>query len=354
MSLSCQSSAASVTGMPLNEHRQLLALHPDELEDLVKKWIARVFRGGGEYVGFERPTASADMGRDAVGFLSEHRYEGEWHNYQCKHLKAPIKLKDFTVELGKVFHYACAGEFTLPSRYIFVAPNAAVREVKKLIDLPSSIATHLLAKWDQYCLSGVSTTPTPLTEEIRLAISTYNFARVELLKATELVELPDMRAVMSDVMDIDPGAAPVIDLADVPSTVGLSERPYVDQLVKVFGSHRGCEFADHSELSADQTYGPRLVDERRRYLEHRAFRRHFRDNLPDRDIDAVDDDIRSGVEYHYHNMASAPLHERLTTVMGQAAAVEVSGPLGRHRRVTTRVKQGACHHFANKGDLPWA
>ena len=340
--------------MPLNEHRQLLTLNADELEDLVKKWIARVFRIGGEYVGFERPTASADMGRDAVGFLSKHRYEGKWHNYQCKHLKAPLGLKDFTLELGKIFHYACAGEFTLPAKYIFVAPNAAVRDVKRLIDLPSSIGPHLLSEWNRYCLNGISTSRTSLTKEIRSAINRYDFTRVELFKATELVELPDMRAVMSEFMDIDPGAAPVIDLADVPIKVATSERPYVDQLVKVFGSHRGSEFADHGELATDRTYGPRLVDERRRYLEHRAFRRHFRDNLPDRDIDAVDDDVRSGVEYQYHDMSTAPLHERLTKVMGQAAAVEVSGPLGRHRRVTTRVKQGACHHFANKGDLPWA
>lgn len=340
--------------MPLNEHRHLLALHPDELEDLIKKWIARIFRGGGPYVGFERPTASADMGRDAVGFLSEYRYEGVWHNYQCKHLKAPLGLKDFTVELGKIFHHACAGEFVLPAKYIFVAPNAAVRDVKKLIDLPSSIGSHLLVEWDRYCLTGISTAPTPLSDAIRSAISGYDFTRIELLKATELVELPDMRAVMSDVMDIDPGAPPLIELADVPDTVNSWERPYVDQLLKVFGSQRGSEFASESELAADEKYGPRLTNERRRYLEHRAFRRHFRDNLPDRDIDAVDDDIFSGVEHQYHAMERAPLHERLTKVMGQAAATEVSGPLGRHRRVTTRVKQGACHHFANKGDLPWA
>ena len=114
--------------MAFNEDRVILNLTDSELEDLVKKWLARL---KDDYHDFERPTASADMGRDAVGFLSAQRYDGDWHNYQCKHLKAPLGSGEFTVELGKMFHYASAGEFILPTRYIFVSPNSAVRPVKK-------------------------------------------------------------------------------------------------------------------------------------------------------------------------------------------------------------------------------
>ena len=65
--------------MSFNEDRRILNLTDSELEDLIKKWLAKVTD---TYVGFERPTASADMGRDAVGFLSAHRYDGDWHNYR--------------------------------------------------------------------------------------------------------------------------------------------------------------------------------------------------------------------------------------------------------------------------------
>lgn len=340
--------------MPFNEHRYILALSDDDLEDLVKKWIARLCREGNTYVGFERPTGSADMGRDAVGFLTDRRYEGAWHNYQCKHLKRSLGTKEFLVELGKVFHYACEGEFALPERYIFVAPKGAVRDVARAVGLPSTISSMLIDGWDDHCLRGISSRPVPLTSTIREAINAYDFANVGILKATELVEDRDMRALLTEALDLDPGIAPTIAASDVPAAVGVLERPLVAQLAKVFGEHRGADFADHADLVADRVYGSRLTNERRSYLEHQAFRRHFRDNLPERDVDAVDDDIRDGVGHRYHAMTGKPLHDRFTEVMADAAKVDVSGPLGRHRRVTVRVKQGACHHFAVEGEMPWA
>lgn len=340
--------------MPWNLHRHLLAMSADELEDLMKKWIARISRDGGQYLSFERPTASADMGRDAVGFLTKLSYGGEWHNYQCKQLNTTLSMREFTSELGKIFHYSCAGEFTLPSSYVFVCPNDAVRDVKKLVGLPATIADHLIDQWDMYCLKTISVNETPLTPEIRAAIEEYDFSRVELWKASELVEMPDIKAVMTETAGIDPGAAPSLKKSDVPEHIEPEERPFVDQLVKVFGSDRGVDFADHVAVAQDHKYGPKLVGERWRFLERKSFRRFFRDSLTDEDIDVVDEDIRDGVEHRYHSMEKSPLHDRLTKTMEQAAVVEVSGPLGKHRRVSVRVKQGVCHHFANVGEMPWA
>ena len=56
----------------------------------------------------------------------------------------------------------------------------------------------------------------------------------------------------------------------------------------------------------------------------------------------------------YHALGTAPLYERLTQIMEVASAAHVTGALGRHNRVTPSVKQGACHHFANVGRMPWA
>ncbi|WP_191555612.1 hypothetical protein [Brevundimonas aurantiaca] len=58
--------------MAFNEDRQILNLTDGELEDLIKKWLAKV---ADTYCGFERPTASAGIGCDAVSFLSAHRYD---------------------------------------------------------------------------------------------------------------------------------------------------------------------------------------------------------------------------------------------------------------------------------------
>jgi len=337
--------------MAFNEDRQILNLTDSELEDLIKKWLAKV---GNTYVGFERPTASADMGRDAVGFLSAHRYDGDWHNYQCKHLKAPLGKAEFVTELGKIFYYAGQGEFTLPIKYIFVCPNSAVRDVKKVIDRPSLIADFVVDNWDAYCLNGISRTPCPLTPAITTAIRAYAFENVELWKASELVEKPQMRAVLYEHLDIDPGEAPRVRVADVPDDVADEESAYVTQLVAVFAAASGTAFATYAEVVANAAYGPQIVNARRRYLERQAFRRHFRDNLPASQIDNVDEDVHETVIDRYHALGTAPLYERLTRIMEVASVAQVTGALGRHNRVTPSVKQGACHHFANVGRMPWA
>ena len=337
--------------MAFNEDRLILNLTDSELEDLVKKWRAKL---ADTYVGFERPTASADMGRDAVGFLSAHRYDGEWHNYQCKHLKAPLGKAEFVTELGKIFHYAGQNEFTLPTSYIFVCPNSAVRDVKKVIDRPSLIADFLIDNWDAYCLNGISTTPSPLTPALEAAIRAYPFVNVELWKASELVEKPQMRAVLHEHLDIDPGEAPRVALQDVPADVADEESVYVTQLVAVFAGAGGATFMSYADVVANVTYGPQIVNARRRYLERQAFRHHFRDNLMASLIDNVDEDVLDSVIDRYHALDRAPLYERLTQVMAAASSAAVTGPLGRHNRVTPSVKQGVCHHFANVGRMPWA
>lgn len=337
--------------MAFNEDRVILNLSDSELEDLVKKWLARL---KGDYHGFERPTASADMGRDAVGFLSAQRYDGEWHNFQCKHLKSPLGSGEFAVELGKIFYYAGAGEFTLPTRYVFVSPNSAVRPVKKMIDRPSLIGSFLVENWDRYCSKAISKAVCPLTPEIEAAIAAYDFSKVELWKASELVEQSHMRAIMYEHIDIDPGEAPRMRDCDVPAELSEDERPYVGQLVAVFAEASGIAFQDHSQVAADAKYGPQIILARRRYLERNGFRRHFRDNLPAAQIDAVDDDVHLTVIDRYHAMDAAPLYSRLTEVMTVASTAPITGALGRHNRVTAAVRQGVCHHLANTGTMPWA
>jgi len=337
--------------MAFNEDRQILNLTDSELEDLIKKWLAKF---ADTYVGFERPTASADMGRDAVGFLTTKRYDGDWHNYQCKHLKAPLSKAEFVTELGKIFYYAGEGEFTLPIKYIFVCPNSAVRDVKKVIDRPSLIADFLINNWNAYCANGISATPCPLTPNLKAAILAYEFENIELWKASELVEKPQMRAILHEHLDIDPGEAPRVQAEDVPKDVADEESAYVTQLVAVFAAASGMPLTSYAEIVADTTYGPQIVNARRRYLERQAFRRHFRDNLPAGQIDNVDEDVHETVIDRYHTLRTAPLYERLTQIMEVASTAHVAGALGRHNRVTASVKQGACHHFANVGRMPWA
>lgn len=163
-----------------------------------------------------------------------------------------------------------------------------------------------------------------------------------------------MRAVLHEHLDIDPGEAPRVSVADVPADVADEESAYVTQLVAVFAAASGTPFTSYSDVVANVTYGFQIINARRRYLERQAFRRHFRDNLPVSQIDNVDEDVHETVIDQYHALDKVPLYERLTQIMGAASTAQVTGALGRHNRVTPSVKQGACHHFANVGRMPWA
>ena len=122
----------------------------------------------------------------------------------------------------------------------------------------------------------------------------------------------------------------------------------------MYAAASGTPFTNYTEVIANNTYAPQIINARRRYLERQAFRRHFRDNLPASQIDNVDEDVHETVIDRYHALNTAPLYERLMRVITAAADAEVTGALGRHKRVTPSVKQGACHHFANVGRMPWA
>lgn len=69
--------------MALNESKHILLLDDNELEELVKKWLAHEKV---KYHDFERNSGSGDRGLDVVGFCTANKYEGEWHTYRCKQL----------------------------------------------------------------------------------------------------------------------------------------------------------------------------------------------------------------------------------------------------------------------------
>jgi hypothetical protein len=59
--------------------RLILALTDDQLEAFVREWVG--YKKA--YVEVQRFTGPGDMGRDVVGYLTNHRHDGPWHNYQC-------------------------------------------------------------------------------------------------------------------------------------------------------------------------------------------------------------------------------------------------------------------------------
>jgi hypothetical protein len=95
--------------MPIDYAKHIYNLTDDELERFVADWAASKMRA---YLGgHERFSGPGDMGRDVVGYCTIHRFDGAWHNYQCKQLKRPLGTSGFFLELGKFFFIAPRARF---------------------------------------------------------------------------------------------------------------------------------------------------------------------------------------------------------------------------------------------------
>lgn len=324
---------------------RIYELPAERLEAFVDEWISLKKK---LYVQTERWSGPGDLGRDVVGYLTDHRHEGPWHNYQCKQLQKNLTKPGAILEIGKILMHAAEGAYSLPSRYVFVAPRGVVRDVKDLISHPEKFRQAVIDSWDAYCRDRlVDGTVVPLTPEIREKIHAFDFKSVEALDAGKLEKDPDIRPVLVKWFDDDPGPAP---RGVVPTEIQSEESSYIRQLLDAYGERIGTPFADTVAALEHERWGEHFRNQRARFFEAASFKRFYRDSTPADYIEAFEDDIYHGV-IDIHGADHVDTLTRVEKVMSQAAVVQPSGVLARHARV--QVKQGVCHHFANEGRLPW-
>jgi len=329
-----------------NYDRQLLSLKDDELERFVRDWVER---NNSSYVECSRFSGSGDMGRDIVGFLSSSRHEGEWHNYQCKQYGKTLPTEDGIREIGKLLYYSYMGNFTVPTKYFFVAPRGINRNLEKLIFNPSAFREKLISDWDKYCGVGkiVENHHIPLDIGLKDFIESFDFSRITRIALDDILNDPFVKPVLTKWFGADPGPAPK---GVVPAEIQTSELPYIDQLIDAYKDHSGKDFASYLDIELHPKYGPHLARQRERFHDAEAFKRFYRDNTEEGIITVFEDDIYHGVA----DICDAGHQDKLecvNAVMAQAAKISISGLLAPHTRIP--VKQGVCHHFATEGRLRW-
>ncbi|MEH3116795.1 MAG: hypothetical protein PGN25_04110 [Methylorubrum populi] len=321
----------------------------DELEEFIELFADRIGEG---YVVVHRMGQANDKGRDVVGFLTTAKHEGPWHLYQCKRktYRSALGAPEALVELGKVFYHHAEGAYlTLPAKYIYVAPRGITGPLRDLILNPSKLRAELLARWDDYCASGITARGgalVPLTPKLRALIEAYDFGQVSYLSTTDLVKHPSAAAALNRVLRLPPGEAPA---GEAPATLQAEEIGYLDQLRRVYGEARGSSFQSVDAILIDAEYGPDLGDHRTRFFEASVFKRFHRDNTDARALAAFQKDVYFGV-IGIHRRDHPNGFDRLRAVMDHASlmATAIGGTL-----VRVPVRQGVCHHLANEGTMKW-
>ncbi len=325
--------------------RHVIAMDDDELEEFVLDWLNYKTAA---YASQERFSGPGDMGRDVVGYCSEHRMEGPWDNYQCKQLKKRLTEPDAIRELGKIFFHSSQGAYALPAKYVFIAPRGVTRTIKNLIAHPNRFRARVLEAWDDLCASTItSSASVPLTDEIHAIIATFDFSSIDAFDAARLIKDDCILPVLVDWFDEDPGPAP---MGVTPNAIQPEEAPFLLQLLDAYSEKAGSVFAAAEDVLADARWGQHLQMQRKRFFEAAAFKRYYRDNTPVHYLRTLEDDIYSGV-FEVHLNQYPQLLDRVDKVLLEAAQVSPAGILGRYARVP--VKQGICHHFANDGRWSW-
>jgi hypothetical protein len=324
--------------------RLIMALEDDELEKFVREWALQKK----EYREVNRFTGPGDMGRDVVGFLTERRHEGPWHNYQCKQYGKTLPTDAGIREVGKVLYYSSRGHFTPPAAFFFVAPRGVNRNLRGLIDRPGELRQVLLDDWEKYCANGISEgVHIPLDPKVRALIKTWNFSLIRAISLDMMLSDSAAQPVLVSWFGADPGPPPA---GTVPADIEAREMPYIQQLLDAYGEREGRTFEDYADVKDHTAHGPHIRTQRERFFFADAFSRFYRDNTMSGELDILRNDMLHGV-IDKHRADHPDSLARVDAVMAQAANVHPSGALARYARVP--VKQGFCHHFANEGQLRW-
>jgi hypothetical protein len=325
--------------------RRLLSATATDLEIFIHHLVSLETA---KYLDHDRYGGSGDMGRDVAGFLTKHRHEGEWHNFQCKQYRRPLSASYLFEELGKLFYYSSRGHFILPSRYVFVAPNNFAQPARDLLDRKSEMKRRLVEEWDTRCATKITKgVHIPMDDAIREKIEAFDFSAIESWEHGKILTLPNAVYAAAKTFGDDPGDAP---RGVVPDTVDPLSEHYGEQLRNVYCEHDGHLYPDAAALLAHPDHGEDFELHRRRYFDAIEFERHFSVKVDRKNVDEYRENMIATVTDVYRSTFGLA---RVRSVMNAAGVARVGGLFDRHSRVTTLVRQGTCHVFANEGTMPW-
>jgi hypothetical protein len=333
--------------MPLDEEflRRLAAATDTTLEIFVDHLVSCETQ---TYHDHERFGGSGDKGRDVAAYLTNRRHEGEWHNYQCKHYRRPLGPDYVLLELGKMFYHASEGAFSLPTRYVFVVPGNLSGPARELFDHKSRMKQALIDSWDTYCSKKIVKGVTiPFSDSIRSLVDSFDFHCVEAWGSSKITTLPNVVYAAAKAFGDDPGDPPE---GTVPDAVDLQSEHYGEQLRMVYSEHDGRDYPDAAAILAHEEHGEDFQLHRRRYFDAVEFERFFSTKVGQDRVNEFRENLRASVHETYRSTSGL---ERVRAVMNAAGSARVGGLFERHSRVTTRVRQGTCHVFANERAMPW-
>ena len=318
---------------------------PDEFEEFVKEWVPALEP---QYVRVERHGGSGDHGIDVAGYLTPRGLEGGWHNYQCKHYGNALAWATAAAEMRKMFAGVVLGHFTLPERYVFVAPIIGPRLVRRLAkptEARQEFLNDLAATTDKI----ITLLTSEQRQEVRDLAEQSDFSMFETIDMDKMLEqhrtTPHWVARFPQMPPPRPAnlAPPVHHTPD--------EARYIQQLLEVYRERWG-EDADTLERVAGHAEASiNLSRQREAFFAAESLRLFARDATPAGHFEAVLQDVYDIVV----EVADGTYDfgwQRLRDVLAAAGQVQLTETiLSSYVRPADR--KGVCHQLANDDRLIW-
>jgi hypothetical protein len=319
---------------------------PDEFEVFVQEWIPAL---GRKYTAVEQHGGTGDHGIDVAGYLSRNRLEGEWHNYQCKRYSSALTWSTAVQEMRKMFVAAAAGHFTLPTRYVFVAPYIS-RSLQRQLAKPTESRAKFLLELDtakEKFVTDLSSDEFTAVKGLAMATDFSIFECVDIDEMLELHSTTRHWAARFPHAPFDRGPQVLLP----PEQHSEMETRYVQHLLDVY-----CERFPDKIRSLDQV--PDVADanehlkrQRVAFYSAEALRVFARDATTPGYFEKLMEDVYD-VVVEVAEQTHSDGWERHAAVMSAAGAVQVT-PTILTPFVEPNARKGVCHHLANDDRLIW-
>ncbi len=333
------------TGLPVAAIDRVRLMSADEWEDLVLEW-GDSLRGLYELV--ERCGGSGDMGRDVIAHADT---AGDvWDNYQCKHYGQGLTPSDIWIELGKLMYYTHTGRYSLPRKYVFVAPHGAGTKLSNLLRAPAQLRAGLLENWGRYCSRQITSTEVvPIEGELLDHVESIDFAMFSALPPLKLIE--QHRTTPYHAARFGGGLPARQKPAPPPAELQEVEATYVAKLLAAYADHLGRPIEDRRDLDGDVGLADHLADARIDFFSAEALQSFSRDHLPDGEFEELQDQFHHGIKNDLRSEHDDGLG-RVNAAISTARTLQVSSH-SLSSVLSVYDRGGICHQLANDDRVEW-
>lgn len=337
-----QAHADTVTmGPPILPIERIRLYSDKQWEEFTLEWADGL---RSRYSQVERCGGAGDMGRDVIAYPDDSNLD-VWDNYQCKHYNHPLRPGDIWVELGKLVHYTCCGEFPYPRRYLFIAPHGVGTSLAKLLKKPDELRQRLIENWDNHCREKITSVKEVVLDDRLLAhLAGLDFSIFGYVPPLRLI---DQHRATPYYFARFGGALPARPESPCPPGMpAFTELTYLRKLLDAYGDHLKHDVQSHVDIEGDQELSEHYGDSRVEFYSAEALRNFSRDTLPEGSYEQLQQEVYDGVRDVMRGQHDDGYRRLLAVVV---AAKNL--PLNAHAlvpRLYTRDRGGICHQLANE------